>query len=159
MLQVLQVVAFVEVIKLATAKGKTREARALKAWNDGERPIKTQDGFMVLASNKRDYYDVRELVDGTYECNCADYLYRHQLMCRHILLCRLQEEYDSDVAHDMALEVESLHVCQECTKARNGGPARFSAGTAIWCTYKRLIEPKDKPACECFGDRNQIVVF
>ena len=133
----------------------SREARALKAWNDGERPIKTEFGWMVLASNKRDYYDVEKLVSGAYECNCADYLYRHQLMCRHILLCRYQEEFDSDVERDMAAEP----VCQECNKARNGGPARFSAGTAIWCSYKRALEPKDKPACESFGDRTSIVVF
>jgi hypothetical protein len=142
--------------KMANAKEKTREARALKAWNDGERPIKTPEGYMVLSSNKRDYYDVTALVDGTYECSCKDFLMRHQLMCRHILLCRLQEEYDSDVARDIA--AESVHTCQECNKARNGGPARFSAGTAVWCSYKRVIEPRDREACEFFGDRKQIVV-
>ena len=83
---------------MATQKPKlTREDRARKAWNDGERPITTADGWMVLSSNKHDYYNVHELADGTYECECPDFLYRHQLMCRHILLCRYQAEFDRAV--------------------------------------------------------------
>jgi hypothetical protein len=101
----------------------TREQKAKQLFDDGVRPIRTADGFMVLGS-KGEFYDIEELADGTFQCTCPDALYRsHQgEMCKHAELLLLVREFERiviaeyadapmmDVKHDIHLKRDRIVV-------------------------------------------------
>jgi len=78
----------------------TRAQKAKQLFDAGVRPIETADGWIVLGS--KDLYEVQELPDSSWTCNCPDMLYRGHGgsgvdLCKHIQLVRLCQEFDRAV--------------------------------------------------------------
>jgi hypothetical protein len=104
---------------MATEK-LTREEKAQQLFDDGVRPVKTEDGWEVSSTSYMNgSYEVTRDYD-VWSCTCPDFLYRHQLMCKHITLVQLCESKKCEVngtieihddRHDIHLKKNIVVVC------------------------------------------------
>ncbi len=111
----------------------TREQKAKQLFDDGVRPIRTADGFMVLGS-KGEFYDIEKLADGTFNCGCPDGYFRaHQgESCKHVLLVLMCQEFDQAAS------------CDQCERASNLNAPH------VWCARDHAHYEHDRPVCGSF---------
>jgi hypothetical protein len=79
----------------------TRSQRARNLFNAGVRPVRTADGWLVMSSSGKEFYDVTE-TGGCLYCNCPDSVFRsHQgELCYHAQLVELCLGFDRMVCAD-----------------------------------------------------------
>jgi hypothetical protein len=102
-------------IRIPKAPKTSREEKALKMFQTGKIATRTEDGYLVRGHNGNTY-TVREETDGTFSCECGDFLWRHQLMCKHILFVRMVQDAENrhkellSAKHDIHLHKEKMVV-------------------------------------------------
>ena len=88
-----------------TTQKLTREEKATQMFASGMMIRTTDDGWEVPGS-KGNTYAVHEETDGTYTCECGDFLWRHQLMCKHVLFVRMHQ--DMRKLHEQMFSMEKV---------------------------------------------------